>query len=133
MSGWSKGDVAFQPNHGVVGRVVELGVLDDFTARVTLQADDAPPTPTLKLESGDELIAAGCVRGTLPQLYFHDVAIESIARVLKALAVFGASLGLHPTTALAILKGVMARQSALLNQPGGSDDHQAEQGLPNRG
>lgn len=128
MSEWNKGDIAFQPNIGVVGRVVGFGHVDGGNAF----GRECDP-PTLKLESGDELMAGGCVRGTLPQLQFHDSAINTVGEALKALAVFGASLGLHPTTALSILKGVMARQSALLNQPGGSDDHQAEQGLPNRG
>jgi hypothetical protein len=120
MSEWNKGDIALQLNHGIIGRVVGFGVLNGeppFSSDIL----------TLKLESGDELMAGGCVRGTLSQLQFHDSAINTVGEALKALAVFGASRGLHPTTALLILKGVMARQSALLNQPGGSDDHQAEQ------
>jgi len=81
------------------------------------------------LESGDEFIAAGCVRGTLAMMNFHDSAINTIRVVLESLSLLAKSFSLSPEVAMQILKGVMTRQSALFTRTGGSDDHQAEQGL----
>jgi len=122
---WKVGEIAFQPNHGVVGRVAALS---------TLPRDGMEALPTLKLESGDELLAAGCVRGTNTQLSFHDGAIAALSALLKELARNGMLAGISPQTVVCILAGVVARQDAHLTvAKEGSNDHQAEQGLPDRG
>lgn len=133
MSKWKRGDIAFQPTLGVVGRVVELSTLDDDVERAVFQVEGGPPTETLKLEGGDELIAKGCLRGTLAQLQFHDSTINTVKEALQSLSVFAQALGLSPQTAVAIMRGVFQRQSALLQQGEGSNDHQGKQGLPDRG
>ena len=65
-------------------------------------------------------------------LNFHDSAINTMRVVLESIALLAKSFGLPPAVAMSILKGVLTRQAALLTQEEGSNDHQAEQGLPDR-
>ena len=121
---WHVGDIVFQPNHGVVGKLADVG---------HMKVDDKV-VETLKLDSGDEFIRAGCVRGTHAQLQLHDNAIDMLGTLMRTLMTFAKSLGIMPQTALLILAGVVRRQAMLLggtnNVAGGSDDNQVEQGLP---
>ena len=102
---WKVGDIVLQPRHGVVGRVAKLS---------ELPRDGMDALPTLVLESGDELLEAGCVPGNPAMLMYHDGCIAALGATLKRLAGAGLAAGLKEAEVLSILGGVMSRQSAAL-------------------
>jgi hypothetical protein len=115
---WHVGDIVFQPSHGVVGKLAGFGELKDSKGTVE----------SLKLESGDEFIRTGCVRGTYAQLQLHDNAVDMVGTLMRTLMTFAKSLELMPNTALLILAGVVRRQAMMLQ---GTTNHAYPVDTPN--